>query len=151
MSSKKLSCFNPFLPWHELQVPQLPPPQRSCTRQHVLILLTEEKHLISYCCPDHNILWELYTKENLLQCVIHMLFLWPNSGNRIPQACFQKHSCVFPGKTHIHHPSTELILSSMLHCVNWLLFPSFLPQQDAKLSALSPSQELALSLLTICP
>lgn len=105
MSSKKLSCFNPFLPWHELQAPQLPPPQRSCTCQHVLILLIEEKHMKSYCCPDRNIMWELYMKQNLLQRVIHMLFLWPNSGNGIPQACFQEHSCAFPKKTHIHQLS----------------------------------------------
>lgn len=106
MYLKKLSCFKPFLPWHELQEPQLPPPQRSCTCQHVVILLKEEKHTKSYCCPDCNIMWELYMKQHLLQCVIHMLFLWPHSGKGIPQACFQKDSCAFPKKTHIHQLSS---------------------------------------------
>lgn len=101
---KKLRCFKPFLPWHELQEPQFPPPQRSCTCQHVVILLTEEKHTKSYCCPDCNIMWELYMKQHLLQRVIHMLFLWPHSGKGIPQACFQKVSCAFPKKTP--HSST---------------------------------------------
>lgn len=74
--------------------------------------------------PRLYILWELYMKQHLLQRVIHMLFLWPNSGNGIPQACFQKDSCAFPRKTP--HSSTELIMQCFTLCqlasLSW--FPS---------------------------
>lgn len=90
---KKISCLNPFLPWLEIQGTGLPP-------------APEELHLPAHShasngreTSNHITAWELYMKQNLLQLVIHMLFLWPNSGNGIPKACFQKHSCAFPKKS----------------------------------------------------
>lgn len=145
---KKLSCFKPFLPWHVLQEPQLPPPQRSCTCQHVLILLTEDKNTKSYCCPD---------------CTSCGSSTWSNISYSVSSTCCscgqtvvmefhrpasRKTAVLFQEKPHIHQLSSSC---SALHCVNWLLFPSCLLQQAAKLSALSPSQELVLSLQTICP
>lgn len=63
---------------------------------------------------NHITAWELYMKQNLLQLVIHMLFLWPNNGNGIQKACFQKHSCAFPKNTP--HSSTYLIRQFTTFC-----------------------------------
>lgn len=111
---KKLSCFKPFLPWHELQEPQLPPTPEELYLPACSDTFNRKETYQILLLPRLYMLWELYMKQHLLQRVIHMLFLWPNSGNGIPQACFQKHSCAFPKKTP--HSSTELIMQCCTLC-----------------------------------
>lgn len=95
----------------------------------------EELHLPAHYHPfnrrrtsNHITAWTVTAygnstmKQNLLQLVIHVLFLWPNSGNGIPRACFQKHNCAFPTKTS--HSSTPLLRQFITFCQ--LNFPSYL-------------------------